>query len=261
MGIIFLDLDFFKTVNDFMGYAWGNELLKVVAKRLRTIIRKEDILCRSTGDKFLILITRAEGLEEIESIARRILDSLSNPIEMNEREVSITVSMGISTTPEDGEAADDLIKNAELAMFVSKKSGKNRYTVCTSEIKEESLLENELSNDLYRALEKQEFTVYYQPKINAQTEEIVGMEALIRWNHPEKGVIPPAVFIPLAEKIGLVGDIDQWVFKAACLQNKLWQDKGFAPIRMAVNFSLSQFFQENVIEKAARCLQETALSP
>ncbi len=260
MGIIFLDLDFFKAVNDFMGYNMGNELLVVVAKRLRAIIRKEDILCHSNGDKFLILVSRAEGLEEIESIAKKILVSVSNPVKLKEREVSVTVSMGIATTPEDGKTADDLVKNAELAMFVSKKAGKNRYTVCTSEIKKESLLENELSNSLYRALENQEFTVYYQPKISAKTAEIIGMEALIRWNHPTKGLISPAVFIPLAEKIGIIGDIDQWVFKTACRQNKIWQDKGYPPFRMAVNFSLSQFFQENIIEKLEHLLSETGLS-
>lgn len=261
VGIIYLNLDFFKTINDFMGHSKGDELLFEVGKRLRNVVNKEGVVSRYEGDEFLIMISQAEKGEEVISIAEEIIASLNQPIIINNQEISVSASLGVAMAPKDGNDSEELIKNAGLAMVVSKGTGKSRYTVCTPEIKEESKLDNELSNSLYRALERQEFVLYYQPMVSPSSEEIVGVEALIRWKHPQKGLISPGRFIPLAEKMGVIGSIDRWVLKTACEQNKIWQDRGFPKIKVAVNFSLSRFYQENVIEKTALLLKETGLDP
>lgn len=166
-----------------------------------------------------------------------ILNAITTPLTVDDREVKTGGSLGISIYPQDGDNAEDLIRYADLAMYISKTTGKNRYTICTEELKSGFIKEKELENDLYKAMVKNEFMLYYQPKVNSCTEKICGVEALIRWNHPEKGMIPPAVFLPIAERIGIMPQIDDWVFVEACNQNLKWQGMGFEKISMSVNIT------------------------
>jgi EAL domain-containing protein (putative c-di-GMP-specific phosphodiesterase class I) len=197
---------------------------------------------------------------EIIEAAKRIADLFRHPVLAREQEFSITASMGISVYPIDGDTPDELVKSADLAMYASKAQGKNSYTVCTDFLKKHFSLKNELTNSLYRALERGEFEVYYQPKVRLNGE-LSGMEALIRWNHPTRGQILPDEFIPIAESIGLISAIDQWVIRKACKQSKIWQNKGYEKIVIAVNLSPAQFYSEDFIDLIQEALMESELDP
>ncbi len=259
IGVIFIDLDSFKLVNDTIGHFGGNEVLKEVANRLTACTCKQDLVARFGGDEFLVLINQVNEIREIEKIANAILISISKPITIKEQEFFTTASMGISIYPFDGDDTETLIKNADLAMYTSKDNGKHQYTICSSEIKQEVLKKTKITNHLYRAIEKNEFVLYYQPQICTATKEIVGVEALLRWNNHEFGMIPPKVFIPLAEQTGLIDPIGKWVLETACRQNKEWQDIGLPPIRMAVNLAAEQFQDQKLISFINKVLCETKL--
>ncbi len=261
LGVMFLDLDQFKQVNDTLGHVYGDNLLKLVSQRLERCLRKSDTVARLGGDDFIIILTGVRQCEHISQVARKILDALSEPLQLDEHEIFTTASIGIAIYPVDGDAPHLLLKNADIAMYQAKEQGRNAFQFFSREMNykaEERLL---LDNSLRRALERQEFFVHYQPQMDLLTGRLIGMEALVRWQHPEMGMVTPEKFIPLAEDSGLIIPIGEWVLKTACRQNKAWQEMGFGPLRVAVNLSGRQFKQERLVESVAAILNETGLAP
>ncbi len=261
IGVMLIDLDGFKEVNDTMGHDWGDYVLIQVSERLSHSIRKCDTVARFGGDEFLIMIPQADSAGTIQKSAEKIMETFKEPIFVQDQEFFITASCGIALFPHDGETVDALIKNADLAMYSAKNNGKNQYAFCSIEMKEEVQRKMMLTNSLYRALENHELELYYQPQINVETEEMIGIEALVRWNHPTLGRIPPSIFIPLAEQTGLITPIGTWVLKTACAQNKRWQNMGIKSVRIAVNVSIDQFRGGNLLTMVKKVLKETELDP
>jgi len=261
LAVIFLDLDGFKRINDTLGHAVGDQLLQKVAQRLTSCLRKGDLLARWGGDEFTLLLSSISCGEDTTKIAQRILDTLNAPLKFQGQELHIKASLGIALAPYDGEDADTLLKNADAAMYRAKQQGRNNYQLYTSAIGTKAQERLVLENNLYKALERQEFQLHYQPQFNLETGEIVGMEALIRWQSRESGLISPGEFIPLAEEMGLISSIGEWVLWTACAQNRTWQSLGLPPVRVAVNLSARQFQQKNLVKIIAQVLESTKLPP
>lgn len=261
IGVVFIDLDSFKAVNDTIGHPGGDEMLIQMANRLSGCLRKQDTVSRYGGDEFLILLTQIDKEEDVKRIVDKIMRNFGRPVTILEQEFFVTASAGISIFPTDGEDADTLIRNADLAMYNSKENGRNQSTSFSSEKKEELLRKTKLTNNLYRAMERDELELYYQPQVDVASRKIIGCEALIRWHHPEFGMISPGIFIPLAELTGLIDPIGKWVLRTACLQNKKWQVMGLPPLRMAVNLSVEQFRNKKLVEFVAETLHQTDLEP
>jgi diguanylate cyclase (GGDEF)-like protein len=259
LAVVFLDLDNFKTINDTLGHAVGDRLLQIVAERLRGCLRPEDVLARWGGDEFTLLLFPIGNAEDTAKIATKILDTLNAPLKLEGQELHIKASLGIALAPYDGEDAETLLKNADAAMYRAKQQGRNNYQLYTSAIGTKAQERLVLENNLYKALERQEFRLHYQPQIDLRTGEIVGMEALIRWQNQELGFISPSLFIPLAEEMGLINAIGEWVLWTACAQNRTWQSLGLPAIRMAVNLSALQFQQKNLVNIIAQVLESTKL--
>ncbi|MDQ1145648.1 diguanylate cyclase (GGDEF)-like protein/PAS domain S-box-containing protein [Bacillus sp. SORGH_AS 510] len=257
-AILFLDLDRFKIVNDTMGHEIGDKLLIEVSARLRDCLDEKDIISRYGGDEFTILLPQS-NVDQAREVAKSILTSLSNPLQLNYHEVFVTPSIGISMFPDHGFTYDKLIKHADLAMYFAKSLGKNNFQFYSDDLVDQSQYELDLEIKLRKALERNEFILYYQPQFNLHTNQIIGAEALIRWEHPEKGLISPAEFIPVAEETGLIIQLGEWALRTACYQNKKWQDEGLPPITIAVNISAKQFFQSNLAEIVEKILFETGL--
>jgi len=260
IGVLFMDLDSFKSINDTMGHGAGDIILKEVAQALEDRLRKTDTVSRFGGDEFLIMLNNIGNPEDIIKVSDDIMEIFTKPFDLNGQEFYITASAGVAVYPIDGEDTETLIKNADIAMYKAKSKGKNQYVLCTTVMKEEVRRNIMLSNSLYRALERGELDLYYQPLVKMQTGKIIGLEALLRWKHPEMGMIPPSIFIPLAENNGLINSIGAWVLKTAISQNKRWQNQGFAPLRMAVNLSVIQFNNPRFVEMVEQMLQETGLA-
>ena len=261
IGIIFLDIDSFKTVNDTMGHEGGDKVLVQVGQKLVRSIKKTDTVSRFEGDQFLIMLTNISREKEVLKVANRIMSLFKYAFIVNGQEFYISANLGISVYPADGETADELTKNADIAMNKAKEKGKNNFVLCSTVIKEEINFKNKLISNLYHALEKHELRVYYQPQICLKTGRIVAVEALLRWQHPELGIILPKVIIPLAEQTGLINPIGEWVLMTACSQNKSWQDMGLPPIRIAVNISATQFRNPLLISEMKKLIRETDLKP
>ncbi|MDA8242003.1 MAG: EAL domain-containing protein [Nitrospiraceae bacterium] len=273
LSIFFVDLDDFKRINDTLGHDVGDQLLQAVAKRLLKTMRGSDYVARSYakettevvsrqgGDEFIILLHNLAQAQNAGNTAHRLLKELSEPYELSGREVFITASIGISLYPDDGDNAKNLLKNADTAMYQAKKEGKNNYRFYSRQMNMASLELLTLGNDLHRALERNEFVLYYQPKVVFLTRNITGVEALIRWRHADRGLISPAQFVPLAEANGLIIPIGEFVLRTACLQNRIWQEAGFTSIRVAVNLSGRQFDQKDLIKMIHKVLNDTRLSP
>ena len=259
IGVVFIDLDAFKAVNDSVGHDGGDKILQQVAERLTECLRKQDTVTRFGGDEYLIMLNQMERIEDIQKVAENLMDAFSQPFAIDQQEFFITASAGIAVYPEDGENVDTLIKNADIAMYTSKEKGKDQFTFCSPHMKDDILSNMKLTNSLYRALERNELSLHYQPQIDANTQAIVGIEALLRWNHPELGAISPVTFIPIAERTGLIKPIGQWVMRAACSQGKAWQDSGLPPIRIAVNLSTEQFHNADLVGMISEILAETGL--
>lgn len=258
IGIMFIDLDRFKIINDTMGHSFGDIILQRVSKRLIKCVRKDDHVCRQGGDEFIILMENVSH-KEISKIAQRIIDEFAYPFIVNGYKIFTSPSIGISLYPIDGHDVESLIKCADIAMYSAKENGKNNFRFYNTKLSEKISHKMDLENGLRKALDNNEFILYYQPQFNLNTYEIIGMEALIRWNHPQLGLIPPNEFIPLAEEIGLIVDIGKWVLKTACKQNKIWQEAGFPPIHIAVNISARQFQRNNFIETIQQVLKDTEI--
>ncbi|MBD0345805.1 MAG: EAL domain-containing protein [Coleofasciculus sp. Co-bin14] len=261
LAVVFLDVDGFKTINDTLGHAIGDQLLQNIAQRLRGCLRSGDILARWGGDEFTLLLSPIGSAEDVAKIATGILETINAPLQFEGQELHIKASLGIALAPYDGEDSETLLKNADAAMYRAKQQGRNRYQLYTSAIGTKAQERLVLENNLYKALERQEFHLHYQPQVDLQTCEIVGMEALIRWQSPTLGFISPSAFIPIAEEMGLISAIGEWVLWTACAQNRAWQSLGLPPIRMAVNLSARQFQQKNLVEMIAQVLESTQLEP
>lgn len=259
LGVIFIDLDAFKAVNDSIGHDGGDKILQQVAERLTECLRKQDTVTRFGGDEYLIMLNQMDRIEDIQKVAENLMNVFNQPFAIDQQEFFLTASVGISVYPEDGEDVDTLIKNADIAMYTSKEKGRDQFTFCSPHMKDDILANMKLTNSLYRALERNELSLHYQPQIDANTQNIVGIEALLRWNHPELGAISPVIFIPIAERTGLIKPIGQWVMRAACSQGKAWQDSGLPPIRIAVNLSTDQFHNADLVGMVSEILAETGL--
>ena len=261
LSVVFLDLDSFKSVNDTMGHSGGDEIIREVARTLTAHVRKSDTVARFGGDEFLILLNDIDDDDDVLTIAGNLMSLFSQPFKLSDQEYFITASAGISVYPFDGEDTETLVKNADIAMYKAKSLGSNQYVLCTSEMKAEVLNNMILTNSLYRALERGEMEVHYQPQVHLGTSAVIGVEALMRWRHPKLGMIPPGIFIPLAEKNGLINSLGEWVLRTACRQNKAWQDMGLSPFRVAVNLSAVQFRNPKLVETIDAVLRETGLDP
>ena len=261
LGVLFLDLDSFKRVNDTMGHAKGDELLKMVSQKLQNTIRESDTICRIGGDEFLILIEDLQNQHHIEKVSEKILDIFKRPFIVDNHDIFVTSSIGGAIYPIDGEDVETLIKNADIAMYKAKDEGKNKFKLCTPIIKDSLVEEMKLTNSLYRAIERNELELYYQPQVDIISGEIIGLEALVRWNNPKLGMVSPVDFIYIAEKTGLILPIGEWVLRSACSQNQTWQKDGIMNVPIAVNLSVNQFGNKKIVEQITKILSETDLNP
>jgi diguanylate cyclase (GGDEF)-like protein/PAS domain S-box-containing protein len=261
IAVMFLDLDRFKTINDTLGHAIGDQLLQNSAQRLISCIRESDIVARWGGDEFTLLLPQVTCAEDAAQIAQRILEVMQPAFNLEGYELHITSSIGIALSPQDGTDAQSLLKNADAALYRAKDQGRNNYQFYNAAISSEVSELLILDNSLHHALERQEFVIYYQPQINVHTGQVTQMEALLRWQHPDLGIIPPQKFISLAEENGLIIPIGEWVLQRACAQCKAWQAMNLSPVRIAVNLSVRQFQQPQLIEKIMQVLQTTELDP
>lgn len=259
-AVIFLDLDRFKLINDTLGHANGDILLKQVGNKLERTIGVDDTVTRFGGDEFSILLPRINSREEAIQIVEKIIKMFETPFHIKEYEIPVSASIGIAFYPTDGLDAEKLIKNADRAMYRVKEHGKKSYAIYENQ-DDQSVNKLVLENDLRKALEKKEFVVYYQPKINLKTGSITGLEALIRWLSPHKGIVPPGVFIPFAEETGLIVPIGEYVLREACNQCVTWQKKGIPPIKIAVNLSTRQLLQSNLHATVASIINESGIQP
>jgi diguanylate cyclase (GGDEF)-like protein/PAS domain S-box-containing protein len=261
MAVMFLDLDYFKKINDTMGHPIGDQLLQEVAARLRNCVREVDTVSRLGGDEFTILLEELHEARAVGAVAQKIITELGERYLIREHEVFVTCSIGISLFPGDGDDITTLLKNADTALYRAKEQGRNNYQYYTLELTIRAMERMAMENNLRHALERNELVVYYQPQVDLFSGRIIGMEALLRWQHPEMGLIAPASFIPLAEELGLIIPIGEWVLRTACLRLKAWQEEGLDIIRMAVNLSSRQFNQPDLAEVVIAILEETGIDP
>ena len=261
LGVLFLDMDSFKAVNDSIGHDTGDDVLCQIGKVVMDGIRPGDLLARFGGDEFLVMVPQMQSFEDIAHVANRIMDSLKNPLAVKSQEFHMTASMGIAVYPFDGQDAGTLIKHADLAMYKAKAQGKNQYAFCSDDMKKESIRTIKLTEDLFRALERSELQLYYQPQVHTTSGEIVGAEALLRWFHPEFGMISPGLFIPLAEQTGLIVPIGEWVLKTACLKCRSIHVAGLPEIRVGVNVSILQLHNPGFVAHVKQVLEESELEP
>lgn len=257
LALLFLDLDDFKLINDTLGHEVGDELLCAVSAVLESCIRAEDTVARLGGDEFMILLTGIEDNEDAGLVARKVIDTLSQPLICSGHELHLAVSIGISIYPEDGTDGVDLMRAADASMYRAKATGRNLFKYYQTDIGAASCRRLALENHLRRAIERNEFSLHYQPQVTPGEQRIVGVEALIRWHNPELGMVMPDQFIPLAEDIGLISEIGEWVIREACNHGKRWHEMGFHDLQVAVNLSPRQFRKHHVEEVVTRVLSET----
>jgi diguanylate cyclase (GGDEF)-like protein len=261
IAVVFIDLDHFKFVNDSLGHSTGDKLLKGMADRLRGVLREGDTVARLGGDEFVLILNDQSNEEVIFRAMQRIAAQISQPMDIDGKELYLTCSAGISLYPQDGPDVDTLLKNADAAMYRAKEHGRNNFQFYTSEMNERVNERLQLENALRRALERNEFLLHYQQRVDLRTGVMIGTEALVRWMHPEWGLVRPARFIPLAEETGLIVQIGEWVLREACRQNRAWIDQGLNPGFVSVNLSTRQFRQEGLVRIVSRVLEETRLDP
>ena len=261
IAVLFLDLDGFKNINDSLSHATGDRLLQLVAKRLLAAVRTSDTVCRLGGDEFVILLSEVAHPGDAGVKAGKILSVLSAPFEMEQNTLRITGSIGVSTYPEDGRSAELLIRNADLAMYQAKEKGRSNYQFFEKGMNVRAVERQSIERDLRFALERDELVMHYQPKVDLKTGGITGVEALLRWQHPERGVVGPLQFISIAEDCGLMLPIGQWVLRESCRQAKAWQEAGLLPVEMAVNVSSVEFRNDKFLEGISTILKETGLEP
>ncbi len=260
VALLFVDLDHFKTINDSLGHSAGDKLLGEVAQRLQSCVRRMDTVARLGGDEFVVLLTDVT-IEGATEVARKLIYRVARPYEIESHELSVTPSLGISVFPQDGRDFEALLKHADTAMYRAKESGRNAYQFFASEMNVAALERLTLENSLRQGIERGEFVLHYQPQIDLASGRIVGAEALVRWRHPQLGLVPPGKFIPVAEVSGLIVMIGEWVLGEACRQNCAWQQAGLPAISIAVNISAVQFRSGRIEDNVAAVLADTGLAP
>jgi diguanylate cyclase (GGDEF)-like protein len=258
-AVLFIDLDNFKEVNDTFGHDGGDELLKEAAQRLSSDIRSGDTLARIAGDEFVIVLESLSSVSDISRLSEQLLDKIAQPFILDGQEAYVGISIGIAIFPSDGSNINELMKNADTAMYYAKHSGKNTFKFFSPSLNQESETKIKISVQLRKAIERNEFSLHYQPIVNACTGRITGAEALIRWDSQRLGVVSPAVFIPIAEEIGIISSIGDWVLLEACRQNKRWQQQGFPSIIVSVNMSARELNSLSFTESVEQCLTQTGL--
>jgi diguanylate cyclase (GGDEF)-like protein len=258
---MFIDIDFLKRINDSLGHPLGDELIKQAGNRINSVFRNSDSVCRVGGDEFIAMVCNIKNEQHILDIALRILNQFSKPFVLNTHQVTITCSIGIAKYPEDGADVEALIKSADLAMYKAKQDGKNRLKMYSSGLERDVVAEIEMIDSLQKALMNDEFVLYYQPQVDGTTKGIIGYESLIRWNHPNRGLVLPNDFIPVAEKSGLIIPIGEWVIRTACRQNKEWQDIGLPKVPISVNISAIQLNNISLYKLVCDILNDTKLAP
>jgi diguanylate cyclase (GGDEF)-like protein/PAS domain S-box-containing protein len=259
-AVLYIDLDRFKVVNDSVGHEAGDQLLRQMSQRLQEIFRAGDTVARRAGDEFVVVLERIAGEQEANYFAQRLMQALAAPFLVAEREFYVSCSIGIGLYPKDGTTASELLKNAEAAMYRAKELGRSNFQFYTPTMNERARERLEIEGALRHALEREEFLLHYQPQVDLGTGAVVGMEALIRWQHPTLGLLPPSRFIGLAEETGLIVPIGAWVLRTACAQAKTWQNAGFGDLRIAVNLSARQFAQQDLVHLISTTLEETGLA-
>jgi diguanylate cyclase len=259
VALMYLDVDRFKNINDTLGHSMGDLLLQMVADRLRAGVRENDFVSRLGGDEFTVIVDECKQDQDVTAVVQRILVGLSEPFLLNGYELFISPSIGIARFPDDGADMETLLIHADTAMYQSKEQGGNSYSFYTSSMNSTASERMDLENRLRKALERDEFRLYYQPKIDMKTHQITGLETLIRWHNPEMGIVSPARFIPLAEETGMIIPVGAWVLRTACVQAKSWQTAGFPPMRVAVNLSARQVQHLELIPTVKQVLEETGL--
>lgn len=273
VAVLFLDLDNFKLINDTLGHDLGDMLLQKASERVVKYLRKSDSIARPGkdwlettvarlgGDEFTILLTEISNIQDAAKVAQRIIDLFKEPFKIKGHEVFVTTSIGIAVYPHDGEDVDTLLKNADAAMYYAKDQGRNNYQFYKESLNISAIERLTIENSLRKAMDRNEFELFYQPQFDSDNRDIFGAEALIRWMHPEKGILLPTTFIPLAEETGLIVAIGEWILRTACAQNVDWQIAGFKSMCITVNISGVQFRQKNFVETVARILNDTGLDP
>jgi diguanylate cyclase (GGDEF)-like protein len=261
LAILFIDLDRFKIINDTLGHADGDELLQEVAGRLQQCLRESDIVSRLGGDEFVVILPEVDSEQEVGVVAQKLLSVIMKPVMLSGQECRVTGSIGIALCPDNGNDADTLTKNADMAMYLAKNEGKNAFRFFSSKMKSQSIERLMLETKLRKGLERDEFVLQYQPKIDLRTGQITGVEALIRWEQPDLGMLPPGQFIPLAEETGLIVPIGRWVLKTACEQHMAWKRAGLPAVCMAVNLSPRQFQHENLLQDIDETIKATGIEP
>ncbi|OHB26083.1 MAG: hypothetical protein A2X84_07585 [Desulfuromonadaceae bacterium GWC2_58_13] len=260
-AILFLDLDRFKLINDSLGHAAGDNLLKIVAARLNDCVRKSDTVARLGGDEFIIVLPSVPQTEDVTLIAQKVLQALARPVDLEGQEVFTSTSIGIAMYPADGRDVDSLIRCADMAMYRAKETGRNKYQFFSEEMNQQMMQRLAMENGLRHALERNELQLHFQEQTELASGKITGVEVLLRWQHPELGLLAPPAFIHLAEETGLMVAIGEWVLRTACAQNRSWQESGLPPLRITVNISGRQLNHSRLVETIARILDETELSP
>ncbi len=261
LTLLYLDLDRFKAVNDGWGHGAGDTVFQEVARRLTVCVRDADMVARVGGDEFVVLVPDIAKAEDAAVVARKLLESIAHPFFQGGQRIDLTTSIGVGVYPEDGEDGETLLRNADNAMYRAKERGRNTYQLCTQDLTEETGKRLAFQTGLRHALEREELVLHYQPVLSLTSGRIVGMEALVRWQHPEKGLIMPGAFIDVAEKAGMMVPLGDWVLGNAARQLKTWQDRGFPELRVAVNLSPSQFHEKNLVSNIQRVLEDSALKP
>lgn len=261
LAVLFIDLDNFKNINDQWGHDIGDLVLKEAANTIQSVLSKKDVAARFGGDEFVVMLKDIESEEEVVTIVKKLLEKFQNPLDIDGVEHRITCSIGVALYPNHGTSSDELIKNADDALYSVKGNGKNHFSVFNESIEHQSFERRILENALRTGIKERQFYLEYQPKLNISTNEVIGMEALVRWKHPDLGTIPPMKFIPLAESTGLIVPLGEWVLRESCRQTKEWQDKGYGPLSVSVNISVRQLEEPNFIEQVQKIIQETGLDP
>ena len=261
VAVLFLDLDGFKHINDSLGHPVGDKLLQSIAKRLVGCVRSSDTVSRQGGDEFVVLLSEAEQWEDAVIVAQRMLKAVAQAHPVDNHDLHVTTSIGVSVYPDDGQDAETLIKNADTAMYQAKENGRQSYQFFKPAMNVRAVERQSIEESLRHALDNEEFVLHYQPKVNLRTGAITGAEALIRWNHPTRGVVSPAQFVPIAEDSGLIRPIGNWVLREACQQARIWIDAGLPPATMAVNVSATELSDETYVQHLFATLSRTRMEP
>jgi len=261
LALMLIGLDRFKSVNDSMGHDVGDLVLEEAARRLRAAVRRTDTIARLSGDEFAVLLEDVTSEEQVTGTARRILDALGCSFHLNGCEAVVTGSIGIACYPDNGECIGALLKSADLAMYRAKEKGRNNYQLFSPEAHRKHILRVQMETALQRALERKEFVIHYQPQWTVASRALIGVEALMRWQHPEMGLLPPNQFIPLLEETGLILPAGRWLLRTACAQARAWQEEDFGGLRISTNLSACQLEDGNLVETVRQSLEEASLSP